>query len=119
MIGVIVLTILGVTSILLFAFGVNLLYLTLRATRLQRRRGHLPVVDEEPLVCVQVPIYNERYVAERRVIVDRGGARDIEPRVPQVSHRRRIGRFGHDVYERAVRQPAKENPCNVEGWKRG
>jgi cellulose synthase/poly-beta-1,6-N-acetylglucosamine synthase-like glycosyltransferase len=65
MIGAIVLTMVGLTSILLFAFGTNLLYLTLRATRLQRRRGRLPVVDGEPLVCVQVPIYNERYVAER------------------------------------------------------
>src|SRR6266550_4694745 len=65
MIGLIVLAILGVTSILLFAFGVNLLYLTYQATGL-KPRPPISLVDEgEPAVCVQVPIYNERYVAER------------------------------------------------------
>src|SRR6266699_1630733 len=65
MIGLIVLAILGVTSILLFAFGVNLLYLTYQAIGL-RPRPPISLVDEgEPAVCVQVPIYNERYVAER------------------------------------------------------
>ena len=60
-----VVAILGITSVLLFAFGVNLLYLTFRATRL-RRQPEAPFVRHgEPLVCVQVPIYNERYVAER------------------------------------------------------
>src|SRR6202521_952356 len=53
------------TSLALFGFGANLLYLTLRATRLDPKR-HPPVaVGNEPRVCVQVPIYNERYVAER------------------------------------------------------
>jgi hypothetical protein len=60
-----VVAILGVTSVLLFAFGVNLLYLTFRATRLRRQPDAPLVTDGEPLVCVQVPIYNERYVAER------------------------------------------------------
>ncbi|MEA2627851.1 MAG: hypothetical protein QOJ10_311 [Chloroflexota bacterium] len=59
-IGVLVLT-----SIALFGFGVNLLYLTWRATRLRPRQSHVLVLKEEPNVCVQVPIYNERYVAER------------------------------------------------------
>src|SRR5258706_4319518 len=64
-IGAIVLAIMGVTSILLFAFGVNVLYLTYQATGL-KPRPPIPLVDEdEPVVCVQVPIYNERYVAER------------------------------------------------------
>jgi cellulose synthase/poly-beta-1,6-N-acetylglucosamine synthase-like glycosyltransferase len=58
-------TILGVTSVLLFAFGVNLLYLTWRATRLRVGPKHSIVGECEPLVCVQVPVYNERYVAER------------------------------------------------------
>src|ERR1700716_3864816 len=53
------------TSLLLFGFGVNLLYLTWRATRL-RPRPHAPAPrGNEPRVCVQVPIYNERYVAQR------------------------------------------------------
>jgi len=59
-IGVLVLT-----SVALFGFGVNLLYLTWRATRLRPRQSHLLVAKDEPSVCVQVPIYNERYVAER------------------------------------------------------
>src|SRR6267378_7113148 len=65
MIGVIVLTILGVTSILLFAFGVNLLYLTYQATVMKPRPPISRVDEGEPPVCVQVPVYNERYVAER------------------------------------------------------
>lgn len=65
MIPVIVIAILGVTSALLFAFGVNLLYLIIRSTRLGPQPNGSRVLDREPLVCVQVPIYNERYVAER------------------------------------------------------
>src|SRR6195256_502587 len=65
MIGVSVLTILGVTSILLFTFGANLLYLTYQATVMKPRTPISSVDEGEPLVCVQVPVYNERYVAER------------------------------------------------------
>ena len=63
--GVIAIGIITLTSLALFGFGANVLYLTWRATRLRPhlisplRRG------DEPMVCVQVPIYNERYVAER------------------------------------------------------
>ncbi|HEX3507271.1 MAG TPA: glycosyltransferase, partial [Candidatus Dormibacteraeota bacterium] len=55
----------GLTSIALFAFGSNLLYLTWRATRLPQPLDRSIVRGREPRVCVQVPIYNERYVAER------------------------------------------------------
>ncbi len=65
MIAAIALAILGITSLLLFAFGVNLLYLTWRATRLPVRQPPSPVSGNEPAVCVQIPVYNERYVAER------------------------------------------------------
>jgi Glycosyltransferases, probably involved in cell wall biogenesis len=65
LIAALAVTILGVTSVLLFAFGVNLLYLTWRATRLRAGLTHSIVGEDEPLVCVQVPVYNERYVAER------------------------------------------------------
>jgi hypothetical protein len=65
LIGAIVVGILALTSVLLFAFGLNLLYLTWRAMRLHPRPQPAIVTDEEPFVCVQVPIYNERYVAER------------------------------------------------------
>ena len=57
--------IIAVSSLALFTFGANLLYLTYRATRL-RPRLYPPIAHgNEPRVCVQVPIYNERYVAER------------------------------------------------------
>ena len=58
-------SILAVTSVLLFGFGLNLLYLTWRATRLQPRPERLVSHGGEPHVCVQIPVYNERYVAER------------------------------------------------------
>jgi len=67
-IGVIGLALVAVTSAFLFLFGVNLLYLTVRALR-RPCLAFGPVPDEwdgaEPLVCVQVPIFDERYVAER------------------------------------------------------
>ena len=59
--------VLAATSVLLLGFGANLLYLTWRASRL---RPSVPTRTEsrnEPRVCVQVPIYNERYVARRVV----------------------------------------------------
>ena len=65
MIGAIAIVILGITSVLLFAFGVNLLFLTWRATRLPHRPAPRLVEENEPRVCVQIPVYNERYVAER------------------------------------------------------
>src|ERR1700686_4661227 len=57
--------IVGLTSVLLFAFGLNLLYLTWRATRLRPRAERAIAAGNEPLVCIQVPVYNERSVAER------------------------------------------------------
>jgi len=57
--------VLGATSLLLFAFGLNLLHLTWRSTRLAAPPPARLVTRGEPAVCVQLPIYNERYVAER------------------------------------------------------
>ena len=67
MIGAAAVALLVVTSVLLFGFGLNLLYLTLCAARLPISREKVPRSwnGPLPLVCVQVPIYNERYVAER------------------------------------------------------
>ena len=65
MVTLIAVAIIGLTSIALFAFGANLLYLTWRATHLPRRIHRSSVRGNEARVCVQVPIYNERYVAER------------------------------------------------------
>jgi cellulose synthase/poly-beta-1,6-N-acetylglucosamine synthase-like glycosyltransferase len=61
----ITLGVLTATSVLLFAFGMNLLYLTWRAMRLRPPLKRPLVAGDEPGVCVQLPIYNERYVAER------------------------------------------------------
>src|SRR4029077_13780448 len=64
-IAIVTVGVLTVTSVLLFGFGLNLLYLTLRATRLRPRPPERLVTANEPRVCVQLPIYNERYVAVR------------------------------------------------------
>ena len=63
--GAIAIALIGLTSLALFGFGANVLYLTLRSIRLQPRRISSVTHGNEPKVCVQVPIYNERYVAER------------------------------------------------------
>jgi Glycosyltransferase like family 2 len=56
-----------ITSGFLFVYGMNLLYLSWRALRLPRAAASpAPRVDEQT-VLVQVPIYNERYVASRVV----------------------------------------------------
>jgi cellulose synthase/poly-beta-1,6-N-acetylglucosamine synthase-like glycosyltransferase len=57
--------VLAATSVLLFAFGLNLLYLSGRAIRLRPSANGRLVLRDEPAVCVQLPIYDERYVAER------------------------------------------------------
>lgn len=62
--------ILGLTSVLLFAFGVNLLYLTAQALRRRCISYAAPPESREEMasrVCVQIPVYDERYVAERVV----------------------------------------------------
>jgi cellulose synthase/poly-beta-1,6-N-acetylglucosamine synthase-like glycosyltransferase len=53
------------SSTLLFLFGLNVLFLTWRATRLTPKPSRPVGAGEESQVCVQIPIYNERYVAER------------------------------------------------------
>ena len=57
--------VIALTSVALFGFGANVLFLTWRATRLRPRRISVLATGDEPRVCVQVPMYNERYVAER------------------------------------------------------
>ncbi|HWO92503.1 MAG TPA: glycosyltransferase, partial [Methylomirabilota bacterium] len=57
--------ILATSSFALLCFGVNLLYLTWSSTRIRKSPVTSMSAGEEPDVCVQIPIYNERYVAER------------------------------------------------------
>src|SRR4029077_6635083 len=61
----ITIAILATTSFALLCFGLNLLYLTWCSTRIAPSSPALVAPGEEPRVCVQVPIYDERYVAER------------------------------------------------------
>jgi cellulose synthase/poly-beta-1,6-N-acetylglucosamine synthase-like glycosyltransferase len=69
LIAIIPIALLALTSTVLFVFGLNLLYLTVRAIRLAHPAAAQPPSQEWkgplPFVCVQVPIYNERYVVER------------------------------------------------------
>ncbi|HEX6487505.1 MAG TPA: glycosyltransferase, partial [Candidatus Dormibacteraeota bacterium] len=57
--------ILAVSSLALFLFGANLLYLSWRSIRVKAVQPREVEAGAEPPVCVQIPIYNERYVAER------------------------------------------------------
>jgi len=57
---------------LLFIYGINFFYLTLKSWRSgsSPQQGFVPVTgatQESPLVTVQLPIYNEQYVAERLI----------------------------------------------------
>jgi hypothetical protein len=61
----VVLGLLGLTSAFLFAYGANVLYLSLRAARATPPPTHPPISDPPPHVLVQLPVYNERYVATR------------------------------------------------------
>ncbi|HEV2036607.1 MAG TPA: glycosyltransferase [Candidatus Dormibacteraeota bacterium] len=65
MITTVTVGILAITTLALFGFGINLIYLTWLATRLHPQTHRAVARGGEPRVCVQVPIYNERYVAER------------------------------------------------------
>jgi cellulose synthase/poly-beta-1,6-N-acetylglucosamine synthase-like glycosyltransferase len=51
----------------LFIYGVNFYYLTLVAWRARRAHPQPPPMAEWPPATVQLPIYNERYVAERLI----------------------------------------------------
>lgn len=56
---------LSATSVALLVFGLNLLYLSWRALCLRPSPSGTIAAGDEPAVCVQLPIYNERHVAER------------------------------------------------------
>jgi len=59
------LAVVAVTSVILFIYGLNLLYLSWLSLRLPYRAPRRVAIGEEPEVTVQLPVYNERYVAER------------------------------------------------------
>jgi cellulose synthase/poly-beta-1,6-N-acetylglucosamine synthase-like glycosyltransferase len=61
---VVALAVIAASSVFLFLYGINLLYLSARCVLL-RPRPRLAEVPADQTVAVQLPIYNERYVAER------------------------------------------------------
>lgn len=56
-----------VALLILFAFGLNFLYLSLIAWRVNGPDPLPPTLSSFPFVTVQLPIYNELYVAERLI----------------------------------------------------
>ncbi len=52
---------------LLFIYGINFFYLTYLSVRKGRSKVEPPAIAEWPSVTIQLPIYNEMYVAERLV----------------------------------------------------
>jgi cellulose synthase/poly-beta-1,6-N-acetylglucosamine synthase-like glycosyltransferase len=61
------LVLITLSSGFLFAYGCNLVYLSLRALRLPPVAEPPALTSDEPLVAVQLPVYNERYVARRLI----------------------------------------------------
>ncbi len=55
----------GVTLLALSLYGINFLYLVFVAWRHRHDRPAAPALVDYPLITVQIPIYNERYVAAR------------------------------------------------------
>jgi len=55
----------ALTLLALSLYGMNFLYLVFVAWRHRHDRSHAPPLNSNPIVTVQIPIYNERHVAER------------------------------------------------------
>jgi cellulose synthase/poly-beta-1,6-N-acetylglucosamine synthase-like glycosyltransferase len=56
-----------VVVILLFIYGLNFLFLTIKTLTSQNKLQSPPALENWPFVTVQLPIYNELYVAERLI----------------------------------------------------
>lgn len=57
----------AVVLTILFAFGINFLYLAWVTARTREKELRAPALTRHPLVSVQLPIFNELYVAERLI----------------------------------------------------
>lgn len=66
----------------MFAFGLNFSYLTWSAFRQRNRRPDQSVLGLTPSVTVQLPVYNERYVATR--IIDAVAGLNYPPNALQI-----------------------------------
>lgn len=51
----------------LFVYGINFFYLTYVALRHEKDDRQWPILKKLPMVTVQLPVYNEMYVAERLI----------------------------------------------------
>lgn len=66
MLGELLFSVYTVISALMFAYGANFYYLTFRSSRNPSKPEPLPISNLDlPRVTIQLPIYNERYVAKR------------------------------------------------------
>ncbi len=66
MLGILLFGIYSVISSVMFAYGVNFYYLVYRSTRNGKRPPEIAHKDL-PKVTVQLPVYNEKYVAKRLI----------------------------------------------------
>lgn len=57
----------AIVLLILFAFGINFLYLAIVTARKSGGDPIAPPMHDKPLVSVQIPIFNELYVAERLI----------------------------------------------------
>src|SRR5258707_99971 len=95
----------GLTSVALFAYGLNMLYLSWRSFRVRPFQPALVERGAEPRVAVQLPIYNERYVAERII--------DAAPRLDWPRDRLEV-----QVLDDSDDETAAIVAASVAGWRR-
>jgi cellulose synthase/poly-beta-1,6-N-acetylglucosamine synthase-like glycosyltransferase len=89
----------------LFVYGANFMHLTWTALRSHNARPAARQPEEWPLVCVQLPVYNEMYVARR--LIDAAAALDY-PR----------DRFEIQVLDDSSDETVNIVRSSVEGWRR-
>lgn len=63
--GIVVVVLYMLVMLALSAYGLNFLYVSFVAPRVRRQHVECPLPAELPFVTVQLPIFNERFVAER------------------------------------------------------
>ena len=51
----------------LFVYGINLFYLTYLSSRQEKKTSQAPTLKSFPKVTIQLPVYNEMYVAQRLI----------------------------------------------------
>jgi cellulose synthase/poly-beta-1,6-N-acetylglucosamine synthase-like glycosyltransferase len=105
MLSWVALLLVGLTSVVLFVYGLNMLYLSWRSFRVRPLLPALVTPGTEPRVAVQLPIYNERYVAER--IIDAAAQLDWPRRQLEIQ-----------VLDDSDDETVAIVAARVAGWKR-